>query len=224
MLTRKARLKLLIHGLETLLFWHLVIFTQFGVGFFALPGVSHAADFYITQNASGNNTGADCADALPASWFNTASNWANPKQANKIGPGDTVHLCGTFTGTPAGNMLSVQGSGASGQPITILFESGAVLSAPYWLNGGSGQGGAINFQNHNYITVDGGTNGVIQNTATGNLLTYQAASIGIEVGTGQNCTIKNLTISNIYGRSGTLARDVDQTTVIAIHSTSSGAD
>ncbi len=34
-----------------------------------------AKDIYIAQNATGGATGADCSNARPASFFNTASNW-----------------------------------------------------------------------------------------------------------------------------------------------------
>ena len=51
---------------------------------------SAASDIYIAQNATGGNTGADCADAHAASWFNSSSNWGSG--SGKIGPGTTVHL------------------------------------------------------------------------------------------------------------------------------------
>ena len=93
-----------------------------------------ASDIYIAQNAIGANTGADCADAHAVTWFDSGSNWGSG--GGQIGPGTTVHLCGTFS-APAGasEYLTFQGSGTNGNPITLLFESGAVLTATYWSGG-----------------------------------------------------------------------------------------
>lgn len=156
-----------------------------------------AADIYIAQNTAGTNSGADCADAHSATWFNTAGNWANPKQAGKIGPGDTAHLCGTFT-APAGanGYLTFQASGSNGSSITLLFERGAVVTAPYW-----GANGAIYGSNHNYVIVDGGTNGILQATANGSGLAYQQNGAGVNLGGSSNSEVRNLTIANIYVHS-----------------------
>ncbi len=141
-------------------------------------GFSTASDIYIAQNAAGANTGADCSDAHAAAWFNSSSNWGS--NSGLIGPGTTVHLCGTFT-APAGSSgyLTFHGSGTSGKPITLLFESGAVLTAPYWGNDPNGFSGAINASGLSYITVDGGTNGTIQATSNGTGLTYQQAGSAV---------------------------------------------
>ncbi len=156
---------------------------------------SAASDIYIAQNATGGNTGADCADAHAASWFNSSSNWGSG--SGKIGPGTTVHLCGTFT-APAGSSgyLTFQGSGLSGNPITLLFESGAVLTAPYW------SGPAVLIGAHNYVTVDGGTNGIIQATANGtDLANQQDGGTGVDCGSVNMCSnvrVQNLTIADLY--------------------------
>src|SRR4051812_41145129 len=107
-----------------------------------------AKDIYIAQNAAGVNSGADCAAAHPASWFNTASSWG--MGTAQIGPGDTVHVCGTITGSANGTVLTFQGSGLSGAPITLWFESGAVIQAPFC----SGAG-CIIANNRSYIVIDG---------------------------------------------------------------------
>ena len=157
-----------------------------------------ATDIYVAQNAAGGNTGADCANAHSAAWFNSAANWGS--STGQIGAGDTVHLCGTFTGNAGSTMLTVQGSGVSGQPITILFEPGAVLQAPYWASSlGVVTAGAITLgKGRSWIVVDGGTNGVVKNTANGSSLANRAASTGISGFACSNCTIQNLTIANIY--------------------------
>ena len=170
-------------------------------GLLGLPKSSWAADFYITQNVSGANTGADCANAHAVSWFNASGNWSNPKQADKIGPADIVHLCGTFTGTPGNAMLTVRGSGSSGSPITILFESGAILQNVHW-----GTNAAIKAIDVSHISVDGGTNGIIQATDNGSAslgFTYQERSTGIMFYPCTYCEVKHLTIRNMYVRTET---------------------
>ncbi|HKT47028.1 MAG TPA: choice-of-anchor Q domain-containing protein [Candidatus Acidoferrales bacterium] len=150
-----------------------------------------AKDFYITQNGGG--TGASCSSSLGVAWFNTSANWG--AGASQIGPGTTVHLCGRFNGTAGEQLLAVRGSGTAGHPITIKFENGAALFAPYW----SPQG-AISANNLSYITVDGGANGVIQNTANGTGLAYHQNSRAIYMMGCANCTVQHLTMANIYVR------------------------
>jgi hypothetical protein len=157
---------------------------------------ARANDIYIAQTAAGGNTGADCADAYAYPFFNTSGNWGTG--ANQIGPGTTVHLCGTFTdSTPGDTLLYFYGSGSSGSPITLYFESGASLTnTAYW---GSNTGGAIDVAYNgakSYIVIDGGTNGLIQNTGNGTGLAYEHNSTGVYV-SGSNITVKNLTIANI---------------------------
>jgi hypothetical protein len=153
-------------------------------------------DIYIAQNAAGAANGADCADALPVSWFNNAANWGNgPTQ---IGPGTTVHLCGTFTGSAGQTLLTFQGSGTSGNVITLKFETNAQLNAPYW----SGSNGAILVPGGtSFIVIDGGTNGIIQNTDNGSSSAgyhNQQASTMIWAKNCASCEIKNLTLANVY--------------------------
>lgn len=153
---------------------------------------------YIAQTQQGTGSGLDAADAKAVTYFNNSANWTStPPVAPSvlIGPGTTVHLCGTIS-TP----LTVQGSGTSGNPVTIFFEPNAVMSAPSWpLNpstGAVGLGAAINGYVVDYITVDGGTNGQInatnQNTASG------LYSDGVQFSYGNGIEVRNLTILNIY--------------------------
>jgi hypothetical protein len=76
------------------------------------PVLASAANFFLSQ--SGGGAGTSCASPSAISFFNTAGNWANPKQVGKIGPGDTVFLCGTITSS-----LTLQNSGSSGSPVTV---------------------------------------------------------------------------------------------------------
>jgi hypothetical protein len=167
-----------------------VVLVILASGFSAAASVPN---IYIAQSAAGGNTGADCADAFALSWFNSSANWGSG--AAQIGPGTTVHLCGTFN-APAGasNYLTFQSSGTSGSPITLLFESGAVLTTAYW------SGCAITVGGNSYLTVDGGSGGTIQATSNGTgLANQQDGGIGVcSGGTVSNIEIRNLTISNIY--------------------------
>jgi hypothetical protein len=143
-----------------------------------------ASNIYIAQSATGAGDGGSCASAKAASFFNTAGNWGTgPTQ---IGPGTTVHLCGTITSS-----LTVQGSGAAGSPITILFEPNAKISEPVC-------GDCMTLDNRNYITVDGGTNGIVESNNNGTNKANHASSTAISARPCNNCVIRNLTIQNIY--------------------------
>lgn len=155
---------------------------------------------YIAQTAAGAANGADCNDAYAYTYFNTSGNWTSgTPTGTKIGPGTTVHLCGTFTETAGATLLTFQGSGTSGSPVSVVCEVGSALNAPYWGNnpGAIGQG-AINASGKSYIVINGQNNCAISATANGTNLTYQANSAGVYVSGGSNVTIENLTIANMY--------------------------
>jgi len=92
--------------------------------FTALP--AGAKDFYIAANQAGTGSGTGCSTAKSYTWFNNTASWGTGSA--QIGPGTTVHLCGTFTGTAGQQLLSVHGNGTSTSPITIKFETNAVLT------------------------------------------------------------------------------------------------
>lgn len=175
-------------------------------GLLVLPALASASDIYVAQNAVGSNSGADCADAHAIAWANSAANWGSA--AGQIGPGTTLHLCGTIA-VPGGSAgLVVQGSGTSASPVTIKFEANAVLQSAYFSGSNfdgwctSNCGGGIQVDGVNYIIVDGGTNGIIQNTSNGtNLANHQDFSDGIHIA-GNNVIVRNLTIQNIYANAG----------------------
>lgn len=156
-----------------------------------LPNLSFGEEVFIAESQLGGNSGIDCSNAHSAAWFNTSGNWANPKQAGSIGPGDTVHLCGSIA-----TALKVQASGSADLPITILFETDAKLSREYFP-----QSGAINVDSKSYVTIDGGTNGRIENTNNGTAKSYQNDTTGIQGHTVNYLTIKNLTITDLYVRT-----------------------
>lgn len=158
---------------------------------FTFAGVGRAKDIYVSQNGLGSGSGADASDTLSLAWLNSAANWGSG--AAQVSPGDTVHLVGTFT-----SPLAVAGSGASQNPVTILFEAGANFTSPCW-----SAFGAIQFYGVSWIVIDGGVDGLIQNTAngTGEANTNNSRGIGGgSNGTGamNYCVIQNLTITNIY--------------------------
>jgi hypothetical protein len=151
---------------------------------------AQATDVYLAHSAVGGANGADCNNAYSYTFFNSSGNWGTG--GAQIGPGTTVHLCGTFTGTPGQTLLTFQGSGSSGKPVTVFLEPGAVLSAPYW-----SASGAIVASGKSWIVIDGGSNGTIQNTADGTGLTYQQPSWGIALNNTSNVTVQHLNIINL---------------------------
>lgn len=158
------------------------------------------SDTYFAATSAGSNNGTSCANAYAYNdgthGLGVAGTWV----------GDAVlHLCGTFTGTAGTTLITAQGSGTSGHPITLKFETGAILQAPYWSSSG-----AVVLNNKSFITVDGGSNGVIQNTANGTNLANQQLSLGLSAASTSNVEIKNLTIQNIYINAGSAATATDR--------------
>lgn len=162
-----------------------------------------ATDVYITPN--GSSQGACSGSVQTPAWFNSGANWGSG--AAQIGPGTTVHLCGTFTGAAASNVFVTQGGGASGNPVTIKFEGSTSIKSPscgtYSTNP---TGGCISVQNQ-WITIDGGNSGVIQNTlngTSGNSCPGGSCSLnnptaGVYVG-ASNVVVQNLTVADMYDR------------------------
>ena len=170
--------------------------------YLAVCGVSSAKDIYIAQIAQGGGGGNSCATANAAAFFNSSSNWGTG--ASQIGAGTTVHICGTITGGSNATGFTFQGSGTSASPITLLFEPGAILTSTNWSTNG-----AIITDGQSYVVVDGGSNGLIQDTLNGTPggacpagpCTSQTQSTGISLNSCLNCTVQNLTISNLYMRT-----------------------
>jgi hypothetical protein len=198
------------------IFWKRIPFVLLLVAPLAVQAAT--ADVYIAQSAAGSADGSSCANAKAVSFFNTASNWG--AGAGQIGPGKTVHLCGTIT-TP----LTANGSGSSESPITILFETGAKISVP-----ACGPNGCINIAAKSYITIDGSPTsaacGVVNGVDTPCNGTIEATGNGTSSGNGEslgigarrvsNCEIRNLNIINMYIHSGS-GNDVPPGNYYAIH-------
>src|SRR5262249_11103574 len=166
--------------------------------FWAATLSASANEIYLAQNATGSNSGVDCANAKTIAFFNSPANWG--AASNQIGPGTVVHLCGLIAAPANSTGLIFQGSGTSGSPITLRFETDAVLESPYWASSVAGtSAGAITLGvGHAWLVIDGGGNGLIRNTGNGSSLANKVASTGISGFNCSNCTVKNLTIANLY--------------------------
>lgn len=165
-----------------------------------------AEDIYIAQTAAGGDTGANCANAHAITWFNTAGNWGGG--AGEIDPGDTVHFCGTLTTTAV-----IQLSGTAGNPITIVFESGAKFSKGTWNQSGSNGDAAIFGDSKSYITIrgQGGAVGVgtdIESTSNGTGLTTSNQSVGVWFATSDHINVFDLTVTNMYRRTPNSAENI----------------
>lgn len=142
-------------------------------------------NIYIAQSQTGMGDGSSCANALAYTFFNSASNWGN--SSAQIGQGKTVHVCGTITAS-----LIFHGSGIASAPIKLVWEPGAKISQPYCVTA------CVSTAGYDYLILDGGTNGIIENTANGSLLTYQKWSTAIDANGCDGCEIKNIHIQNLY--------------------------
>jgi len=153
----------------------------------ALP--SRAADFFYANTAQGGNTGADCANAFA---WNDGTNGVNASA--KQAAGNKLHLCGTITLGTAATFVTFVNSGASvGSPITLVWETGAILQATYW----SSSGGII-ANSRSFIVIDGGSNGIFQNTGNGDQLANQQQSVGVSATGSTSVVVKNLAIKNMF--------------------------
>lgn len=178
-----------------------------------------AANIYITQN--GSPSGNCTANVQTPAFFNNAANWGSG--ASQIGPGTTVLICGTFTGAAGATEFTFQGSGTSGNPVILQFDAAAQLTAPYW----SGSNGAIGCSSQSYVEIDGGTNGVITNSANGTKQANHQQSYGVGFSSCTNVEIKNLTVKNIYinngSNSGASDTNGQNTACIALNGNSTGS-
>lgn len=83
-----------------------------------IPSLSFGTTTWFFTSAGGTSTkdGTSYATAYAISSFNTEGNWATPKESTKIGPGDTVYICGAITRT---SELTPMVSGSAGAQIVI---------------------------------------------------------------------------------------------------------
>lgn len=163
----------------------------------ALSVSAQARDIYITPDGGGN--GVCTSNTHPPSWFNSSSNWGSGSA--QIGPDTIVHLCGTFT-----TELLAQGSGTSGHPWTLLFETGANISKP--------TPPFLDVSGRSFFIIDGGPscgwdpsrlaetacNGLIRATANGTGLANHSDAHAISCGSSHDWEFRNISIQNMYVR------------------------
>ena len=157
-------------------------------------GVASATNVYIAQTAAGSADGSSCANAYAVTFFNSSGNWGSG--GSQIGPGTTVHLCGTIS-----SPIWALGSGSSGSPVTILFEPGAIMS-----NTGTAWNAQspITLDGQSYITINGGTANAggssvnLQATGNGSGLSTQLAVLGIHMNGSHDVEIKDFGCANLY--------------------------
>lgn len=170
-------------------------------------GLAYAEDIYYAQVPRGDFTGNSCTNAKNISLLTWGAGDSN------IGAGDTAHLCGTIT-----SMITIGASGSDwNNPITIKYEDGAKSSKAYWglvdssnniINGGP----AIYAGGKSYLVIDGGTNGMIENTNNGTLLGNQVNGHGISLYGCSHVEIKNLE-TLMYKRVENALADYNSTAV-----------
>lgn len=132
--------------------------------FFTTRYVAQAAGVFVGGSACNGQT------AITPASFNAVG----------LSPGDLTYLCGTITGSYHANILIPNGNGNAGNQVTIALDSGAILQSPVCApdGGGTGNGGCISLFNHSFITIDGGANGIIQNTDNGDALGHHCNTSG----------------------------------------------
>lgn len=169
-----------------------IAFDWTNAAFPLLPSPLLANSIYIAQTAQGGtqSDGSSCANAFAVSYYNTAANWGST--VGKIGPGTTVHLCGTIT-----TSLVAQGGGASGNPIILQWESGASVTSCDTV-------GSVRFPNQNFFTIDLGANSAAVTCPT-NGSPSGTLAIGItDAGSSMsNIEIRNGTVGPMYVHTGT---------------------
>ena len=144
-----------------------------------------AEDFYFNQSGAGSHNGT-VGNEWSVSEASSAGNWG--AGTGKISAGDTLHVEGIITSS-----LTCQGGGTAGSPVTILFDPNARFSAGAFPNSG-----AINCNGFSNLTLDGGSNGIIENTDNGSGLGHQQQSVGISAQLANSLEVRRLTVRNIY--------------------------
>jgi hypothetical protein len=149
---------------------------------------SHA--IYVAQTGAGAESGAGgCANAHPLAWLNAPYSWG--QGSGEVHAGSTVELCGTLT-----QPITVAQSGAPGQPITLAFMPSAAIT----MASCPPTAGCIDTAGHHYVAIEGAgeaDHGVIDNTDQRTGLGHNS-SIGIQAANCTGCTIRYLTIENLY--------------------------
>ena len=156
-----------------------------------------ATQIYVAASSAGANNGTSCGNARAYTSL-VGGDYA----------GNTIHVCGTITGSANTTLFTVGGDGA-----TILFETGAILQSPVFPY----PDGGITCNGHSGVTIDGGSNGLMRNTADGTSLANHTDSVAIN-GNQTNCS--NFTVKNLhfymYDKVQNNTSDAAAGTVIAV--------
>lgn len=158
---------------------------------------------YIAASAGTFTGGSACngqTAITPATWNATSES-----------AGDISYICGPLTTTAGSVLLNVQWSGTNGNPIFLIADTGASLQAPYFPGTTASAAcaascGGIETIGQSYVIIDGGTNGLIQNTLNGSALMgclggpcTQGASGSVGIGvSGTEIIVRNWNVNNIY--------------------------
>jgi hypothetical protein len=146
-------------------------------------------EVYLSQSGSGLQDGSSCANAQPVMWLN--------QESTTLVGGDKIHICDVIT-----SMLEPKGDGAPDDPIRIIFEKNAKISAPtFWIEARH-FGAGINLEGRHFYIVDGGENGTIEATSNGTPGSYQYSEdiSGIHTDHAGDIVVRNLTIRGMYRR------------------------
>lgn len=207
----------------------------------AIPVLAHLALWafaptfvYLSLSGTGTQSGLDCSNTKPASYFNNASNWSTTPTGIQIGPDTLVHLTGVWAGGLSATALTFQGSGTPSHFITVMADTcnGTVdFTSAAW-----GNNGTFNTNQKSWLIIDGsGTGdaggepssfvsvGIIENTANGTLSGNKLASKFFAVTGGSNIFVQNWRMINGFQRSGTADENpFDETTVSCMYAGASG--
>lgn len=120
---------------------------------------SGAENFYVCLNQAGSHNGSSWSNCWNWITLNTEAKWANPKQAGKVGPGDTVYIDGgaTSAGVTYTSKLEPFAGGSVGSPITIKIGQDAghnnlvIIDTELVIAKEMG----IKLSNRDYITISG---------------------------------------------------------------------
>jgi hypothetical protein len=174
-----------------------------------------ATTLYVAQSAGTFSGGSACngQTAVSLATANGSGFWGSG--STQAGPGTTVYLCGALTASAGAVGLNIQNSGTSGSPLIILFDTGTTFKSPNFA--GSAQGspcssscGGIEILNQSYVIIDGGSNGMMENTAagsstitcqSGSACTYHGGTVAVWV-KGAHNIVRNLTIQHVYDSCG----------------------
>jgi hypothetical protein len=147
-----------------------------------------AHQVFVAEHGSGRQGGSSCGAAKSLSWFEDPAQWG---PGTRMAPGSTVELCGTIS-----SPVVIRGSGLPGKPITINFLPGAKISLPACPPSGAG---CLSTDQHDYITINGGRDGIVESTANGTDLPMHVQNVlGIWALNCNGCVIENLTIRDMY--------------------------